>query len=769
MRILRFNEAEAIIEPFWAGDKNPDGSRWEPLAAYTITWADGASGDVYPDGRVTIRRAVAGRPAVTLTRRCDLDLADFDRLRLSAMLPAAVRVEIAGELDGMEQILLEIPQGTDTFDEFTAPLGGRRLTALRFAIIPQVEGSIALTLSWLGVAAAEREAEMRARPTPFTPDWPGLLVADPATVTPGLGIFFSADELPALRTRLARPPYARHLANLLVQADADLSRVPEDSIGDYLCNGDPRFVRPRDRRRSSFLGTMERLAFCGLVAGRPAMSRLAARMALSVVHCRSWVQGPIVDSPASIFHPRAFVEAWMCKSLALTLDWAGDYLTPAAQELIRDRMIHRGLARIESDLMRWDYVWGMNQGLMFNHGRLFALLALTPTYPRYGARLAEAERDQFVMLESYLKEDGGCLEGMGYWLHTLQVALLPMVALARRQGVSLEAYAGARVRRSAAFGVAMLSHVGDGRTYLPINDCGCQVRVDPFTASVCAEITGDARWQQLATAAWENEAAADIFALLFHPEEHQAAATPAACPLYAFPVVGQAGVTRIVPGVGEVRLHLVSGPSRGGHSHEDKGSIILEAAGETLACDRGTLPYDHPEHVRMAWAESHNLLCPLDEDGTYLHQAPHETDGGQLTEAIADGDEIRLTSEQATAWPSGLCRRHQRRIVSPSPDRFLIEDDVELATARPVVFLLHSPLPIVCDAGGYLMRGVHAWLRVTPIDWTPESVELAPHGVDGLGRPVWRLALRARSAGGHRLGTWLEVGAVGDDVGRESD
>ena len=44
-----------------------------------------------------------------------------------------------------------------------------------------------------------------------------------------------------------------------------------------------------------------------------------------------------------------------------------------------------------------------------------------------------------------------------------------------------------------------------------------------------------------------------------------------------------------------------------GHNHEDKGSFVLEFAGETFAMDPGTCDYSNPLAEILSHCERHNM------------------------------------------------------------------------------------------------------------------------------------------------------------------
>jgi hypothetical protein len=205
---------------------------------------------------------------------------------------------------------------------------------------------------------------------------------------------------------------------------------------------------------------------------------------------------------------------------------------------------------------------------------------------------------------------------------------------------------------------------------------------------------------------------------------------------------------------GLVRVQLVGAPEKCGHSHEDKGSFILEAHGDALAIDRGIGSYYDARSHLYAYATAHNLLTPVQADGSEPHQinpaatpiVPH-----------GRGDDCALDAslDCTSAW-GGLFRRHQRRIHSETPALIVIEDEAVLPAAGQVVFHFHSLFPIFPEDGGFRVQGDHVVCVVEPV-WKCTVDRCEVDGQNGAGREVWHLALRSGTAVEHRLVTSLRI------------
>ncbi len=762
MRVVRINEAEAIIEPFWTGDKNADNSTYDAFEGYDIRILPGAKASYSASAWFTIEKSPAGKPAFTMSRRCSADVGEYDISRLFACVPKHMEIRIHAGFGGGAEELILTAKGTDNFSEFDGRLPGKILTSLRIEMVPLEQKPAIIELVWLGVANRRLEKIMEARPSPYTPDWPGLLVEKPKSVEPQLKLYFDNAGAEALRKRLNRTPFKRMLDSLRAQTDKDMATFkPEAAVGEFL--PDPFqsvFVRERDRWKPAMHDGMGRLAFIGLIDRDPEKSRMAVRMALSAAHCREWTQGVLSVLPGSPYHRRGYVEAWYCKGMALVLDLAGSFLTPYGRETLRDVLIRKAIAHIESDLFRWEYVWGMNQGLMFNHGRIMALLSVYQTYPRYRPRLEEAERDQHTMLGNYIRDDGGTLEGMGYWEAALDVGLPPLCAMARYHGKALEKYVTPTIRRTGDFALDMLTIQDDGGIprYMSINSCRSQSRISPFIAAFFARVSGNPRWQEIYRKIVEEHGDSDPFSLIISSDlKPRTASVPPSPRLGVYPDTGQVTRIRDVEGVGPVHFHFCTGPGRGGHTHEDKGSFIIETDKEALAIDRGMLHYDHPEHTLLVWTGRHNLLCPEDNDGAPFRQHPSTTDGGILTSAIEKNGIFLLASDNTGVWAPSPVTKSVRRVISPLPSLYIFDDELVMKSQHAASFRISTTKPVEKRNAEFWIIGKHAALRVVPLNWKPSEATMDQDGMDDLERPAKILRLLSGKSATHRLLTAVEI------------
>ncbi len=469
--------------------------------------------------------------------------------------------------------------------------------------------------------------------------------------------------------------------------------------------------------------------------------------------------------PGATWHHRSFTEEIYCRGCAVVLDWAGGFLTGHGKQIIRDAIVMKGLPRIESDFKRMEYIRHMNQGIVFSSGRIFGLLGVLPTHPRYRGLIEEAERDLHEMIGNYVHPDGGTLEGMAYWCYTFGTVMPLVHALARHHGKTLGEYASPDLIRTGDYALAMRSTAGGGVTYLGINDAHNDTPIPAGLAAAYSRLSDRAEWNELYAALRETgELSADIFHLIVAPPVVSTATSIVRPRFDVLPDVGQVSTVRHDERLGHVLFHLCGGPTYGGHFHADKGSFIVEVEGETLACDRGVTNYDHPETRLIGTAARHNLLYPEHPDGFLVHQPGHAA-GAVLTSALEKDGVTLLASNNTNAWDKGLFTLNRRRVCSPSADLYLIDDEIEMAHEWAMSFRLNSRFAMRDQDGVVWVEGTKAYLRIVPLNWEPVQTVIAVEGIDDHYRPTNLLRMVAPAATAHRLVTAVEVVPAGDATG----
>jgi len=764
MQVIPINEAEAIIEPFWdGGSSEHPKDKMSMLDAYEVTIHGSTIGEVkqtWCSVAVQIDRAEVDKTAISMERKCDILIDGYDVFRVFASVPSWVKISVKATIDGKEQLIMDGVRGVDTYHEFDGSIYGSHMTKLilEFAICENRPAKV--DLSWLGLSNREKQDYLESKKSPYSPEWEGFLITEPKEFKPELNIFFDSDELEDIRNKIKEEPYKSIFDGLKRQAEEGLTYYPEADIGTFIPNPDRRWCRTRDLSKKRTAGIMEVLAFVGLVEKNVEMLIMAARMAISAAHCTYWCESIMGVFPGATWHHRSFTEEIYCRACALVLDWAGVCITPHGKQVIRDAIIMKGLPRIESDFKRMEYIRFMNQGIVFSSGRIIGLLSLIPEYPRYKSMLMEAEQDLHEMIENYVHEDGGTLEGPGYWNFTFSQAMPLFYALSRFHNKTLHEYATETLLKTGDYALSMLSIADGGITLLPINDCHSKSTINPGLVAAYCKMSKNPEWKSLYQAMKKSgDFKPDLYHIIFAPsmEEMAEPAEPILKPKFkVLSEVGQVSSIREDPDIGLIHFHFCSGPTYWGHYHQDKGSFIIEVNDEVLAMDRGVASYDNPESRLLSMADRHNLLYPERINDRPLEQ-PYYAAGGKLVHAGEDNGVITLISDNKDAWEAGLFKKNIRKVVSSAPGYFIIEDEVVLSEKMPVSFLIHSNYDMQAVGNDYWIKGKKSSLCITPLNWRPAVTDIRVNGVDDRNQPVNTLRLTAEGSNSYHLKTAIKV------------
>lgn len=707
----------------------------------------------------------AAGEAGEFTFACSAPLRGGDELVCCLFARDGLRVAPAVTVDGAEHALAP-GHGTGTRLELRRALpSGARLeqVTLRFSLAPGA-GAGSLKLVWFALAdPALRAAHEAARPRP-DPTWPGLLRPD-AEWRPGApfrrGLLFAAADLSRLRDRVRSPEWAPLYGRLRARAMAAARREPEADVRDTLPFPDERYQRPEERGRAPFYLDAPALGLVALIEEDAALARHALRGLLCMLHTRHWTVSADCRMPSLAWDIRCFLEEMTVTACALLLDWFDAAITPSAKELAAVALWDRGLAYIERDLLRHDYVHRMNQGVWFSRGRMLGWLMLETYWPRAAGRAPGVAADLRAVLENYLTADGGAHEGVNYFSLSAEVAITALRAAERATGRPARDLAPPRLALSARY-LSALSAVRPGTFLLDGDNTDPTLAAEgiPLLAALYPEGGFDAlaagwrlRAPDRAPSYFDHYTGTGLFALLLGPERLGAAATCAVPEFAILEATGQLTSFRR-DGEASLRLHVIGAGAGATHTHPDRGSFLVEVDGEPFLIDRGMLRYDDARCPDLRRSFRHNVLTPVAADrGAFPDQRPAR--GALVPEGRGDERRLDVTLTLDSVWPEPGAR-HRRRIGSPDVNGFLVEDAVETPAPGRVAFHLNAPAPFVLVGPGEALLRIAGRALLVAAPWA-ESVSHAEDGVDALGRPVWLLTWTSTFATRHELRTGFVV------------
>lgn len=753
MNNIKINNAETIFEPFWdSGESYPGHMKFSRLTNYEII-ADKHSLAYTTWAGVTVD--VGANEKLLMKRKCSLDITEYDILRMFAAISEDVKIKISCVVDGVLTDVFEC-MGKNVSGEYDGEISGREISEVLMEFTNISDKSVQGNLSWLGLSNSILQNRMENEKSRFSDEWEGCFEEGEFEFSPTIGIFFDNDGLKGIREKIKKEPFLSIFEGLKKRAESHMQDKPEESIGEFVPYINPVFVRDRDKNRVEYCKFMEDIAFVGLVENDKNMLKMACRMALSLCCCTNWCEGVMGAFPGTTWHHRSFTEERIGVGCMKVLDWAGSILTWHGKNIIYDAIIMKALPRLDADVKTMDYIWDMNQGVFFAGGLVTILIGLSGRYPRYNSRLDEAERDLLSIWENYVADDGGSPEGPSYWMDSFRSMIINMYMLARYREKSLKEYLPPIIKKSEDFAICMLSDINDGFSFLPINDtCGFG-SYHPLVPAFFMQISDNPLWKNMLYEKLLTPKlpyGAELIIISDEGEENKS--TVYDSQFLTLNTVGHTMIKRKTEEAGTVHMHIIGGGLvTFGHSHSDKGSVILEVDGIPLLIDSGVCSYASAGVMHFAEPEKHNLLMP-DMEGIGQRINKSGSIGKILCSEYLNGV-FKYSTDLTDAWQEGIFKKNIRSITSDNPLVFEICDDIEYfdECASVVIFNTYGEISEYNSVFSIMYNAMV--LDITPKNWNIEKVVIN-RGTDGSGTSVNRLMLYTDKAKVHNLITELTI------------
>ncbi len=679
----------------------------------------------------------------------------FDQFVFCHVLPPEVSLAFEACRGGEWTSLGAPVVGIGSRDEATFPIGRRPVEAIRCGFTARSGGHVMTSLQWWGVAQSSLVAGLIAARPQYDGQWEGLILPPESwpAVKLARGLLFNESDLPALREKRTAPYWDKHWALLEERARQYLARRPEADLDDYLPQTDQRYIRAREKGRTTYFAEPVILGFVGLVNGDRAMGFHALRYLMCLLHTTSWAQSAESRVRGSVWDQRCFNEEQATTAATLLLDWYDFALTPRARVLAQQVLWDKGVSVIERDMLKWDYVFTMNQGPWFCRARLLSGLYLETVWPRMKPHTELALADMRTGMENYLLPDGGTDEGLGYFSITLHAVLPGFLAYARARGVDVRTLLPAAFAQTGGF-VAALSAMEPGRV-LTEGDNTIDLVVGDTIPMLAAIFPGEVYSRVVAACLMQRRPAGyydqyffeGVFSFIAGPGK--LAPPEAIVPNFArLAHTGHLTSLRRTPAGRSVRLHLVGAKAKASHTHFDKGAFLLELDRTPVLLDRGQVRYDDLRSYTLKRTELHNTLSPVTAEGVYLNQA------GVIEATIpaGEGDERRLRAriDLAHVW-RGVMASCTREITADTVEEFSVIDRGELLTPTTLAFNLHT-------RGPWEIRGQEAVLKLAGWELTlrapwADTITQREDSIDFRLQPVWHLECRLNRAKAFELKT----------------
>ncbi len=698
LNIRRINEAEGLIEPFYNRHLSTlEKWRIDDGNAHGLE----VENPVVTGTQVSWQHAPKHGPALRMQRRFDetIDLSGYDRLLFHATLPRNSRLQLRADTDVGERVLDCKSTGGEK-REYTLELGdAKSLEGVTIELHIERNEPAAAHLGWLGLQNSERLEELLDYLNRFDARWRGYLKhpdCEPA-FKPQFGLFITEEELTDLRKRHADYVEENGKSPLADIREWAMSQIPEEMVQEG-SGGDGRHLRDREINLYSVTSRMANAAIAALVLEDAKLLRRTARLAMAVAMTENWHPNFYSILPGSAHDRRAFNQSKIVEGLSVIFDAAGKLMTDHARDYLIRRIAHDGVNWITYNAWRYDYIHHMNQLAWFSDGWFAGYGVLSRNMPRVLPYADLAQRMLHESMAGVILPDGGYEEGGAYFATVVGHGGEGLYYYSRMTEKPLSDVTPDAFQRTADFAEVIRSF-DDGQDIVPFADSWG--RFGRSAGAFMAALLPDSAWVSIYRKSIEGANPFPTSPMEMVLQQQIPEQGPPPRPFVHMSTMGLTSSTRKLEGEW-VKLLVVSNIANASHNHEDKGSFVLEFAGQTFAADPGQIGYDHPQSSLMKHAERHNMLLP-----TGLDDRPAPTrEVGVVPEAEGDEMSFRATMNLTPRW-KGIYRKWQRTFESPSPDRLTIIDDYELTQGDGVKFIWSTFLPVDIDreAGEVIITG----------------------------------------------------------------
>lgn len=725
MRLIPINSAEAIFEPFF----DPGLSE---LGHWTID-APGATGVSQVQGWafVSFQWGRPGDDGVVLRLRrsyASLDCSDYEQIVVCINLPEDSVIRLEADTDRGRRSRTSRPAGAMRREESLALEGATRIHTLTVEIRHPQPTAGSGWLLWFGLQHPGRLQRHLAQWAHYDEQWSKHL--QPAdfepTFAPAYGLLINAEDLESIRRQFAGSPMTAEL-----RASADMARTvcPESLIGEHMNYWSVNNLR-REREFNAMLSLHGPFAAqAGLLWKDKTLCRLAARFALSIACCEHWEDGFFAHMQGCSWDQRGHVQAIATWDCAMILDLCGEWFTDLGRDLILKRIATEGHGTLCMASWWWEYLYYGNQLAWISPARLYGLLIIerhSPAhlgpYPKPAASRVAPHTDlAWANLQDNLAKallpDGGYLEGVSYFTYTARQAFLGACLYARGRGLDLRQLIAPALLRTDRL-AEMLASTDDQQDMLLVADA-----MFPVSEGVAflAWLMPHSHWVTIYRKSTRRAGAAPML-LPLRLDQDIPAEGPPLSPFCSMPDTGMmCSVRRHADEL--VKLFIMGNKSGGDHQHEDKGSFILEFAGDSFAMDFGVLDYANPVTDLLKQAQRHTMLTPWSDDERPRPANPIFAD--IKPQGSGDATRFHATMDVTPGW-EGWFRHWRRTWDSPTPNTLVITDDWAVARSRGVVFHWTTRLPMRREGGLIIIEGRRGCAEIAVPDGVEAALEELP-------------------------------------------
>lgn len=649
-----------------------------------------------------IKKSAQG-PQFEMARDFNLDVSDYDKIIVSAVIPEASKFIIKADTDKGQ--VSSVSVAPDHRMEYELDLkGAKRVDKITFEIETDKKGFQSGYFNWVGLQNSRRLEDYKAQWKKFASmDWRKHLKPEDyePSFNPQYGLVVNSKDIEKLRKKHA--DYVKKFGSSpFTKAWERLKKEPPpETMIEEFSSKEERFIRERDMKRGQrygrHLGWPGRYAaMSGAVLKDKKLLRLAARYALCMAACSKWGAGFVSHYPVGSFEHRSFDEAGMAWSVALIMDLAGEYLTSAGKNFLLRALAEKGVGQMNYVAWRYQYIYNCNQLPAFSQGRIPAYLVLEKNWRHVKPYTDLAVKELDESMNNILMPDGSYYEGPAYFQYTVASGLPAYYNYAKVRGKDFGKVLPGKLSKTSEYAEIFIS-TDENQYFIPAEDANGPHGLNLNCAAFLAAMMPDSQWTNVFNK-WRKRVNGQMPASLFIwelaekiPEKY---IKPK--PFVYLPMMQTMASTRFI-GKEPVKILIYGNKSGAGHNHEDKGSFVLEFAGDTFAEDPGSWFYVSPLSSELKHAQRHNMLVPVGVDGERPH-APHILRKDVLPVGKGDEKSLNVKMDVSPGWGK-YYKKWVRTWNSPTPDILTITDEYELKKGDGVEFYWNTELPVKAENG----------------------------------------------------------------------
>jgi hypothetical protein len=720
------NSAEAIFEPFFDEHLSEE-EHWN----FDTPGASGVS-RVRGWSFVTFQWSAPAADGLVLrmhrTYAQAVPCADYDRLLACLNLPEDTVMTLTALTDAGPRTRTTAPAGATRREEWLALEGASRVEGLTIEVRSPRPTPGSGWLLWIGLQHTGRLPAHLAQWSGYDERWEKYLQPPEyePRFEPAYGILVSSAELEGVRAEFSSSPVTAELRSVAERARA---QRPESQIGENL-----NFWSANVFRRERDMGKMlsqhgSNAAEAGVLWRDRELCRLAARFALCLAHCDHWEDIFFAHMRGCTWEQRGFVQAigtWDC---AVILDLCGEWFTPLGRELILRRLATEAHGAMCHASWWWEYMYHTNQMAWISPARLYGLLVLERTMParpgphpppassRVAPHTDQAWANLAENIGNALLPDGGYLEGPTYFTWTARQAILGAQLYARGRGLDPRAFVAPALLRTGRL-AEMLASTDEGQDMILVGDAVIAVGEG---LAFLAWLLPQSHWVTILRKQLRRAGSAPFLTALRLAREVPAEG-PAFSPFLEMPDTGMMCSVRRLGGE-QVKLFILGNASGGDHQHEDKGSFVLECAGDSFAFDFGVVDYANPVTELLKQCQRHTMLTPWSEG-----ERPRPANpifANLKPRGAGDATRFHATMDLRAGW-EGWFEQWSRSWDSPAPDTLVVTDTWAVARGRGAEFRWTTRLPMRIDAGRVIIEGRRATAELAVPPGVEARIETFP-------------------------------------------